>query len=159
MKILLLSFALLFCSTTLLFAKGAEDYNLTPQKTLPTSPSYVFKRLNEKTGMIFKFSQKSKYSYSLVLLDKRLSELATLVNDKNPDLIVSSSQRFSYQAGTTTNINSKLKEKQNVILNFLFNRYGKILTELRDNYPSNTTNWLLMSQNIDTLNILLAEMK
>lgn len=148
----------IFSSATI-YAKLPEDYNLITQNILPTSPSYTFKRLKEKVGMVFKFSQKSKYSYSLILLERRLSELVSVVDNKNLDLMVTSSQRFSYQAGTTATINTKLKDNQDDKIREVFNKYSKVLDELRDNYPANSAYWLLMQQNIDTLNILLAEMK
>lgn len=150
---------LLITSTNLVNAKLPEDYNLITQKTLPTSPSYSFKRIKEKALMFVKLTSKSKFEYSKVLLGKRLSELVTLVNDKDPNLITSSSQRFSYQAGITAKLNSKLKESQKDNLTKLFANYNIILGELRDNYPANKPNWLLTQQNIDTLNILLGEMK
>lgn len=140
-------------------AKTSEDYGLTVQNTLPSSPTYVFKRVKEKLSMILKFSNNSKFAYSLQLLEKRLSELVTIVDNKNLDQMVTNSQRFSYQAGITATINAKLKDNQNDKMRKVFNKYSQVLDELRDNYPANSAYWLLMQQNIDTLNILLAEMK
>lgn len=148
-----------FVGSGTLHAKTPEDYNLTNQKTLPTSPYYSFKRLKEKALMILKINTQSKFEYSKSLMEKRLSELTSLVAVKDPNMIVGASQRFSYQAGVTRSLNEKLKESKKEELAQLFDNYSKILAELRDNYPSNSPNWLLTQQNIDTLKILLSEMK
>ena len=142
-----------------ILAKSPEEYNLTGQKTLPSTPSYSFKRVKEKGIMIIKIGSKSKFEYSKILLEKRLSELVSLVDVKEPSLITGSSERFSYQAGILAELNSKLKDSQKDNIKTLFNNYKKVLSELRDNYPANSAYWLLIQQNIDTLNILLDKMK
>lgn len=159
MKALFLSFIILIFTTTQIFAKAPEEYNLTGQKTLPSSPSYSFKRIKEKGLMAVKISPKSKYSYSIILIEKRLSELVSLVDVKDPNLIPGASQRFSYQAGILADMNSKLKESKKEDIEIKFENYKKILAELRDNYPANSAHWLLIQQNIDTLNILFDKIK
>lgn len=154
-----ISFLFLFLSFNLSFAKTPEEYNLPSQKTLPGSPTYVFKRIKEKLAMTIRPTSKLKYNYSKVLLEKRLSELSSLVNSKNPDQITSASQRFSYQAGIFADLNKKQKNRSWDDTAKLFERYNQTLSELRDNYPANRTNWLLLQQNIDTLKILLDEIK
>ena len=159
LKYLFLGFAILFYSASYVQAKTPEEYNLIGQKTLPSSPSYSFKRIKEKGLMAIKILPKSKYDYSKILLEKRLSELVALVDVKDPNLIPGASQRFSYQAGILADLNSKLKtsDKENIKVRFEENK--KILSELRDNYPANSAHWLLIQQNIDTLNILFDKMK
>lgn len=157
----------IFFVTTLIFlvfplrinAKSPVDYGLQQQEVLPGSSGYTNKRLKEKVGMFFKFSKKSKFEYSLTLLEKRLSELTSMIEAKDPNFVIPSSQRFSYQAGITAEINKKLKEKQNDKLFSVFDKYSVVLSELRDNYPSNSPHWLVTQQNIDTLNILKEESK
>lgn len=155
---------LLFCFLLLLpnsqiFAKSPEEYNLTGQKTLPSSPSYSFKRVKEKGLMVLKLTTKAKYEYSKLLLHKRLSELVSLVDIKEPNLITGASQRFSYQAGILSDLDNKLKTSDKENIKNIFEDYKKILSELRDNYPANSAYWLLIQQNIDTLNILFDKMK
>lgn len=159
MKVIFISFFIFFCSTAQIFAKAPEEYNLTGQKTLPNTPSYSFKRIKEKGLMAIKFTPISKFEYSVVLIEKRLSELVSLVDLKELDMITSASQRFSYQAGILSDLNSKLKTDQNEKIKVKFDNYEKILSELRDNYPANSAYWLLIQQNIDTLNILSGKMK
>lgn len=159
LNILFLSISILFYSASYIQAKAPEDYNLIGQKTLPSSPSYSFKRIKEKGLMAVKISTNSKYKYSLVLLEKRLSELVSLVDVKDPNLIPGASQRFSYQSGILADLNSKLKESNKEDIKNRFESYKKVLSELRDNYPANSAHWLLIQQNIDTLNILFDKMK
>ncbi|MEK7100446.1 MAG: hypothetical protein AAB872_01385 [Patescibacteria group bacterium] len=158
-KSLFLSFIILFYSTIQIFAKSPEEYNLTGQKTLPSTPSYSFKRVKEKGLMIIKIRSKSKFEYSKLLLEKRLSELVSLVEIKEPSLITGASQRFSYQAGILADLNEKLKSSEKNNIKIIFDDYKKVLSELRDNYPANSAYWLLIQQNIDTLNILFDKMK
>lgn len=140
-------------------AKYPEEYKLTGQKTLPNSSSYSFKRIKEKLSMRVKLSSESKFEYSKILLEKRLSELVSLVDIKEPSLITGASQRFSYQAGILADLNSKLKNSRKADIKTMFDEHKKILSELRDNYSANSAYWLLIQQNIDTLNILLDKMK
>lgn len=159
LKHLFLGLTILFYSTNHIQAKAPEEYNLIGQKTLPSSPSYSFKRIKEKGLMIIKVTSKSKYKYSQLLLEKRLSELVSLVDIKDPNLIPGASQRFSYQAGILADLNSKLKKSNKEDIKNMFERYKKVLSELRDNYPANSAHWLLIQQNVDTLNILFDKMK
>jgi hypothetical protein len=158
MKIFLISLIVFLCSARITLAISPENYNLTGQKTLPSSPSYSFKRIKEKGLMIIKITSESKFKYSKLLLEKRLSELVSLIDVKEPSLITGSSQRFSYQAGILADLNSKLKSSQKNEIEIIFEEYKKILSELRDNYPANSAYWLLIQQNIDTLNILFDKM-
>ncbi len=149
----------LTCSFGIANAKSAQDYGLAPETVLPNSPSYVYKRTKEKLGMVLHLKTTAKFEYSKKLLEKRLSELVTFVDNKDTSVLVSASQRFSYQAGVTTNFASKLKENPKQDISILFEKYSKILAEQRDNYPANSASWLLIQQNIDTLKILIGEMK
>ncbi len=158
-QMLLLFTLLLSCSFKVVNAKSAQDYGLATETVLPNSPSYVYKRIKEKAGMVFRLNSKAKFEYSKKLLEKRLSELVTFVDNKDTSVIVPASQRFSYQAGVTTNLASKLKNSPKQDVSILFEKYAKILAEQRDNYPANSASWLLIQQNIDTLKILIGEMK
>ena len=127
-KYLFLGIAILFYSTTHIQAKAPEEYNLTSQKTLPGSPSYSLKRIKEKGLMTIKISSKSKYNYSVIVLERRLSELVSLVDVKDPNLIPQASQRFSYQAGILADLNSRLKESNKADIKNKFESYKKVLS-------------------------------
>lgn len=135
-------------------AKGPESFHLTPQKTLPGSAFYPFKRIKEKIEMIIIFSAKEKTRYGIILLEKRLSELASLVDRKDAIYLESSAQRFAAQAGVLTNhALAGDKEIKELVLSY-FEGYKPVLEQLRDNYPANYAYWLSIQQDIDTINIL-----
>lgn len=140
-------------------AKTPELYNLIPQKTMPGTAAYKLKRAKEKVFLLVALSQKSKFSYRQVLLGKRLSEIISLV-DKNDALnVTNASQRFAYEAGMLAETASKNKERYGQTTLLLFEKYKPILEELRDNFPANSAHWLLIQQDIDTLNILSDKLK
>ncbi len=156
-----MAFALLtvFLSVTpVVFAESPESFGLTPESTLPGSSGYGFKRLGEKIGLFFKFSKSAKYSYGKELLEKRVSEYVSLVENKNQNEIADGSQRLAYQAGILAETAGKSSEKSGEVI-ALFEKYKPILAKMRDNFPANTPFWLLSQQDIDTMNILTDKIK
>jgi hypothetical protein len=144
---------------TIVLAESPQSFNLTPQKTLPGSFLYPLKRLNEKIKMKLTFSEKEKERYGITLLEKRLSELASLVDRKDATYLEGSAQRFAAQAGFLANLASHGdKEMKNSVLSY-FAGYKPILEKLRDAYPANYAYWLSIQQDIDTLNILSGQLK
>ena len=140
-------------------ASSPESFDLTTQITLPGDSKYPAKRLKEKVTEFFKFAHKSKSAYREVLLEKRLSELVSLVENKNINDIANSTQRFAYQAGKLAEGSyNDSPERKNEIIS-LFEKYKPILDEMRDNFPANSPFWLLSQQDIDTLNILSGRLK
>jgi len=140
-------------------AESPESLGLTPQKTLPGSALYPIKRLKEKFTELTSFSSEAKIKYGIILLEKRLSELASLVERKDPIYLESSSQRLSAQAGNLADYASTLDtERKELVLSY-FKAYTPPLNKLRDNYPANYAYWLSIQQNIDTLNILSEKLK
>jgi len=140
-------------------ASSPESYGLTTQLTLPGDSKYFLKRLKEKTTEFFKITHKSKSAYRQILLEKRLSELISLVENKNQNEIANSTQRFAYQAGKLAegSYNDNSLRKNEIIA--LFEKYKPILDKMRDNFPANSPFWLLSQQDIDTLNILSDRLK
>lgn len=158
-KIFLLIIFLISIFPTNLFAEGSS-LNLTSESINPGSFYYTFKRSWEKIIYTFTFSPKDKVNYDLSLLEKRLSELNYVVKNKVLDEFERSSNRFSYQAGTAVNDlaaanDSSLKDKMKDI----FNRYPSYLEKLRDQNQANSSYWLLIQQDIDTLKILSEHLK
>lgn len=150
---------LLFSTTSFSFAKSPKDYYLTPQKTLPGSIFYNLKRAKEKTLMFFSLTQESKFIYGQVLVANRLSELVSLVEQKSINHIPNASQRFAYQAGILSETHFKLKTKKKEQIIAQFGNHKITLSELRDEFPANSAYWLLIQQDIDTLNILSSDLK
>lgn len=138
------------------FAKKPAEYNMVEQKVIPGNFFYPTKRLKEKIIFYINFQTELKIKYSLELSKKRLSELISLVDVKNVDLLTNASQRYAYQAGITTELIKSIETEGNYILMIReqFKKDIPILEELRDNFPANSAYWLLMQQDIDTLNIL-----
>ena len=160
-KILIILFSVLAILFTpfMVAAKGPESFKLTPQKTLPGSTFYPLKRLKEKIYTAITFSVKEKTRYGIVLLEKRLSELASLVDRKDATYLESSAQRFAAQAGVLTNhALTGDREMKELVLSY-FEGYKPVLEQLRDNYPANYAYWLSIQQDIDTLNILSEQLK
>ncbi|MEK7112230.1 MAG: DUF5667 domain-containing protein [Patescibacteria group bacterium] len=160
-KILIILFFVLATLFTpfIVTAEGPESFHLTPQKTLPGSALYPFKRIKEKIIMVVTFSAKEKARYGIVLLEKRLSELASLVDRKDATYLESSAQRFAAQAGVLANhALTDDKEMKELVLSY-FEGYKPVLEQLRDNYPANYAYWLSIQQDIDTLNILSEQLK
>lgn len=144
---------------TVAFAQSPESFGLPVQKTLPGEPSYAFKRLKEKVTEFFKFSSKSKFSYRQTLLEKRVSEYVSLVENKNQLQIANASQRLAYQAGILAESSYSGSRGDKDLLINLFEKYKPILEKMRDNFPANSPFWLLSQQDIDTLSILSSKLK
>jgi len=155
----LLVVSFLLVSPLISIAQSPETFGLTVQKTLPGSAGYNFKRLKEKITASFKFSYQAKFSYRQKLLEKRVSEFVSLIENKNQSELPSSSQRLAYQSGILAEsiVNSSKEDKELVLA--LFAKYKPILDKMRDHFPANSTFWLYSQQNIDTLNILGAKLK
>lgn len=136
-----------------------ESFGLITQKTLPGDPNYRYKRLHEKFIEFFIFSHEKKLIYRQILLEKRLSELVSLVENKNENEIANSTQRFAYQAGKLAEGSYKDTAERKSMVISLFAKYKPSLEKIRDNFHSNSPFWLLSQQDIDTLNILTLRLK
>lgn len=160
-KILVIVVALLFSLATPIgvAAESPKSFDLQTQKTLPGDPSYTFKRLKEKITEIFKFSRQAKFSYRQTLLEKRVSEYVSLIENKNQQEIANASQRLAYQAGVLAESVVKGSKEDKELVLTLFTKYKPILDKMRDHFPANSPFWLYSQQDIDTLNILGAKLK
>lgn len=156
---LLLITSFLLVSPFISIAQSPESFDLPTQLTLPGSSKYKLKRLKEKVTEFFKFSHKSKFSYRQILLEKRVSEFVSLVENKNQLDIANSSQRLAYQAGILADgVVKDSKENKELVLS-LFAKYIPILDKMRDHFPANSPFWLYSQQDIDTLNILSRKLR
>lgn len=152
-------FVLLLSIAPVVFAQSPESFGLIPQKTLPGSSGYVFKRVKEKVTEFFKFSADSKYRYRKELLGKRVSEYVSLVEKKDLSQISDGSQRVAFEAGTLAESPARQSKEKKAEIISLFEKYKPILEKMRDNFPANTPFWLLSQQDIDTMNILTEKLK
>lgn len=157
--LLLLLATFFLARTELVYAQNSQDLKLPNISVNPGSFYYPIKRLIEKTEERFQFSQNSRRSFYTSLLKKRLSELNFVVNNNLLSEVQGSSERFAYQAGILEEVTlqNKTEEKQNIIKQF--EQYSKFLDTLRDKYPANSSFWMLVQHDINTLNILSNQLK
>ncbi len=142
--------------TPLVFAKSnlSDKIKPTPQQSYPGSPSYPLKRLSEKVFLKFLFFPNLRINFEKNLLDKRFSELIFVVDNDLLDEIQRSSERFAYEAGIYTNdlLNGSKESKEKVKADF--NQYTQNLQLVRDVYPANSSYWMLIEHDINSLKIL-----
>lgn len=135
-----------------------ENLEIRTQKINPGSFYYSFKRLWEKFRIKLAFDAQSKVSINESLLKTRLAELNYVVGNKLLSEVQTSSERFAYQAGTLVEEVVKInKDKEKTIKSF--EQLSKVLEKLRDNYPANSSFWMLIQHDINTLNILSERLK
>lgn len=142
----------IFFSQSVIYAEGTEQLKLPNVTVNPGSFYYPFKRLIEKGRERLVFSRDSKRSFYTSLLRTRLAELNFVVNNKMLSEIQSSSERFAYQAGILAEVGEKGKDSEKLIQEF--EKYSKFLDTLRDKYPANSSFWMLIQHDINTLKIL-----
>lgn len=143
-------------------AYGKENVTLSTKKEIinPGSIYYPLKRVWENIRERFVFSSGDKAEFYGDLLEVRLSELEYVTRNKILEEFERSSHRFSYQAGELVNTQSGSGKKEvNEEIMKQFTSYNQLLEELRDLYPANSSYWLLIQQNIDTLKILSDKLK
>lgn len=152
---------ILTLSLTDLSPTFADDQLNLPSTTInPGSFYYPLKRLWEKGSEKLQFSNDSKISFIQSQLKTRLAELNYVVEKKLLSEVQTSSQRFAYSAGILTKElikqnNSNEKEK----VTKEFEKYSKFLEQLRDKYAANTSFWMLIQHDINSLKILSDQLK
>jgi hypothetical protein len=157
------NFLFLYICLILLFnpsfiVASGESINIQKEKINPDSAYYPLKRVLEKGIGAIQLTPQSKINFYDSLLKVRLSELNYVVENKILSYIQTSSERFQYQAGTLTNeINKQNKDKQKIINEY--QEMKKNLEPLRDKFPANSSYWLLIQNDINTLSILISNLK
>ncbi len=147
---------LLSTSPTILLAKD-ENVVIEKARTLPGSFFYPFKRLLEKTRTVLTFPYSWKFKYQEDLFKERLSELNVVVEKNDINVIETTAQRLAFQAGILSGLSEKSDKYKNETKS-LFERVVPNLENLRDHFPANSTYWLSIQQDIDTLGILTKEL-
>lgn len=137
-----------------------ENFNLPKTLVNPGSFLYPIKRLSENILLKFNFSSDSIFKFHRNLTKVRLAELKHVAERKLLGQIETSSQRFAYQDGILTDyiVSSKLDKEKGKILED-FEQYKSIISKLRDIYLANSSYWLLLQQDIDTLDLNAAKLK
>ena len=151
MKKIFITIFLLF-SVQLAYASELETLNLPTQTINPGDFYYSPVRLLEKITEKLKFQQNDRFDYLSSLIDKRMSDLGFVVKNKRLGEIQRSSERLAYQVGTLTDLLIKemnTEKKEN--LNKKINSFSPALAELRDNFPANSSYWMLVQHDINSL--------
>lgn len=146
-------------SSGVVHAEKHEQLELPKTTVNPGSFYYPFKRLWEKGRDIFNFTTGSKKSYTLTLLKIRLSELNYVVDNKLLSEVQSSSERFAYSAGIVADLIKKSSDDEQKKLIEDFGKYENFLGNLRDKYPANSSFWMLIQHDINSLKILSEKLR
>ncbi|MBU0569234.1 hypothetical protein KKB40_00440 [Patescibacteria group bacterium] len=147
------SFLILLNNSRVVLAGSYHELNLPEQRINPDHIVYPAKRLWEKFREKTIRNHESKVSYYESLIEVRLSELGYIVKDRNIGQTQKAGERFSYFSGTLTEY---LLEKEGVDedkkrLKEKFTNYKVPLEELRDEFPANSSDWMMISYCIDSL--------
>ncbi len=135
-----------------------ESINIKNESINPGSFYYTFKRLWEKGAEKLKFNKQSKIIFYQSQLKTRLAELNYVVENKLLSEVQTSSERFAYQAGILTEeLVKENKGKSELVKEF--DQFSIFLDKLRDKYPANTSFWMLVQHDINTLTILSERLK
>ncbi|MDP3758740.1 MAG: DUF5667 domain-containing protein [Candidatus Daviesbacteria bacterium] len=141
--------------TVLVFADNTSNLNLPNTKINPGSFYYPVKRVLEKGWERLQFGETQKIEFYKSQLKVRLAELNYVVEKKLLSEVQTSSERFAYQAGILTEElvkQNKVADKENLIKEFA--QFSPFLDRLRDVYPANSSFWMLIQHDINSLKIL-----
>lgn len=139
----------------LVFGINTSELNLPNTKINPGSFYYPAKRILEKGLERLQFNQGQKIFFLKSQLRTRLAELNYIVEKKLLSEVRSSSERFAYTAGILAEElirQNKATEKENLIKEF--EQFSPFLDKLRDVYPANSSFWMLIQHDINSLKIL-----
>ncbi len=134
--------------------KVLADYEATPQAKVKVDhlPG-LFEKINEKIGLLFKFSNDEKFSYQQQVLERRMGELEYVVNDGQGDLIEEVSSRYGTYLGNFSDfaINNKMKNQKESLTN-MYDEHLKLLTYFQQRVGTGTGWWILLQHNINLAN-------
>lgn len=149
-KVILLIFLFLSFQTT--YAAEFEKLNLSSQWVNPGDFYYSPIRLWEKIVEKLQFNNSAKFKYYSFLIDKRMAEIGFVVKNQRLDEVQRSSERFAYQVGTLTDFLVKQNDEQmKKQTKEKINKFTPALSELRDNFPANSSFWMLIQHDINSL--------
>ena len=158
-KIIFSIFIILILCQPLRVGAVEESITIKNESINPGSFYYSFKRLWEKGIEKLQFTKQSKINFYQAQLKVKFAELNFVVENKLLSEVQQSSERFAFQAGILTDelVKQNSKDREKFIKEF--EAYGKFLEKLRDVYPANTSFWMLIQHDINTLSILAERLK
>lgn len=133
-------------------AKEFDKLNLKAEMINPGDFYYPAIRLWEKIAENFQLGTEAKFKYANPLIDKRMSELGYVVKNRRLGEVQRSSERLQYQVGILTEYlvkqgTPKMKDEIKAKIDIFF----PALSELRDNFPANSSFWMLVQHDINSL--------
>lgn len=142
----------LFLENDLVHAKEFDELNLPKQIVNPGDFYYPAKRLWEKIRERLNFNSEARYTYYKSLLELRMSELGFVVKNKRLGELEQASERLAFYAGILTEYLIKYgTEEQKDEIQSKFKSLAEPLDELRDNFPANSSFWMLVQHDINSL--------
>ncbi|MBI2085922.1 hypothetical protein HYT74_01115 [Candidatus Daviesbacteria bacterium] len=139
-------------------AYATQELNLPDIKITPGSFYYSFKRIWEKGWEKLQFNSTSKIAFYESQLKTRLAELNYVVEKKLLSEVQKSTERFAYTAGILAETLVKENKDQEKTVEE-FRKIQIYLEKLRDQYPANSSFWMLVQHDINTLGILSEKLK
>ncbi len=148
-QIVTLTLLFLFCSAYSISVQG-DNGELNTPRIVPGNFYYPVKRVWEKIRVRIAFSKDAKISIYKTLTNERFRELEYLSENRRVDQLEKASQRFSFESGRLAEyiIENKIDYKE---VSDSYEKYSSKLIHLRDLFEANSSNWLFLQQNIDTL--------
>ena len=127
---------------------------ITPDKTI----RYPLKRIKEKVSVIFLslFNKKSLGSYQLKLLNDRTNELFYLAEHDKLPFIETAVSRYITQVGLVKDqleLDNVSGGKVTALLAGVYDKFEK----LRDEFPAQSSMWLLYQQASDSTKVLVSD--
>jgi hypothetical protein len=129
---------------------------ISPIATPDAFPFYSIKRIEEKIGGLFQRSVDQKIRYNIFLLNRRLSDLKYITDNREYALYYQSSLRYAATAGTLANLIT-IKYQANDVLN-IFNSHSKTLVNIL-RLKNDDESWKFIYDNINYLQIYSKQIK
>ena len=129
---------------------------VTPNQTV----AFTIKRFREKISLTWLgfFNQKGLGSYSVQLVKERADELVYIAEHDKAQYLETAVSRFITQTGLLSEQFDAKNVEAPDITNLL-QGYPEKFSKLRDAYPSQTAQWLLMQQVVDTTQVLASKVQ
>lgn len=161
MKLIFIQFFILFCLFAKIYPTNVKALSkeglIVYEKTNPDAGFlYKIKRFREKSYLTYlkKFKPQEVTDYYFVLINKRFRELKYVVEKNKLEFLETSVTRYNSQIGEVIDITN---EQGIDIQTFqpIIEIQREIMPDLRDKYPANSAQWLLLQQSLDILNSLI----
>lgn len=111
-------------------------------------------RVFEKTKLLFQFSPEGKAEYWRKLVEVRLDNLKSAVDQNNLGLIEETSSRYSTYVGRYSEyvLGNRIRGQKEAAIE-MFNKHAEILSSIQTKYIYDSAWWLLIQHDINTLGI------